>query len=235
MRPLLTLLLVPVLAGCARFDPADLPEEEAWLVAVKSCRLPEQLPPPVSLAHHAWFDIKQGTEGDWVRVEVMSSAAFLRRDVVRVDAIGPASARAAERWGDRAVHLHQVVRGEEARRIGEELVRLARGYADAAVYNGWPGPNSNTFVERLGRQVDGLRFQLHHDAVGKDCEWLLRVGLTASGTGVELETPLLGLQVGLEEGIELHLLQLTFGVDLWPPALELPFLPRLGFPATSPF
>jgi hypothetical protein len=228
------LLLVLLAGGCARFDPAALPEDEEWLVAVKSCRLPGELPPPVSLAHHAWFDVKQGSEGAWVRIEVMARAAFERRDVIEVRSIGAAQARGSERW-DHAVHLHRVVRGPEARRIGEELVRLARGYPDARVYNGWPGPNSNTFVERLGRSVDGLRFQLHHDAVGRSCDGLLRVGLTASGSGVALETPLLGLRVGLEEGLELHLLQLTFGLDLWPPALELPFLPRLGFPATSPF
>lgn len=232
-RVLLWLLLV--CAGCARFDPADLPAEEPWLVAVKSCRLPGGLPPPVSWAHHAWFDIKRGGEDHWTRVEVMASAAFQRRDVLSIAAISSRAARALERWDERAVHLHQVVRGPDAERIGAELLRLARGYPDAAVYNGWPGPNSNTFVERLGRQVDGLRFQLHHDAVGKDCEWVLRAGTTATGTGLELETPLCGVQLGLEEGLELHVLQLTFGLDLWPPALELPFLPRLGFPATSPF
>jgi hypothetical protein len=30
----------------------------------------------------------------------------------------------------------------------------------------------------------------------------------------------------LREGIELHVLQLTFGISFWPPRLELPFLPE---------
>ena len=34
--------------------------------------------------------------------------------------------------------------------------------------------------------------------------------------------------MGLREGLELHLLGLTLGVGLWPPALKLPLLPRLG-------
>lgn len=224
--PLLLLLLLP-LAGCAPFDPAELPVGTPYLVAVKSCRLPGHLPPPVSLAHHAWFEVKQGAEDAWTRIEVNSGKAFTRQNVLRIFAIDGETARERERW-DRAVHLHRVIEGPEAERIGNELLRLARGYPDAAVYNGWPGPNSNTFVERLAREA-GLSVELHHDCVGKDMESLLRVGLTATGSGVELETPLVGVQLGLEEGIELHLLQLTFGLDLWPPALKLPFLPRLGF------
>ena len=37
----------------------------------------------------------------------------------------------------------------------------------------------------------------------------------------------LGAQVGLAEGVELHLLGLTLGVDLWPPQVKLPFLPAI--------
>jgi hypothetical protein len=48
-------------------------------------------------------------------------------------------------------------------------------------------------------------------------------------TGFEIETPVLGLQVGRREGVELHLFQLTFGVSFFPPALKIPFQSRLGF------
>ncbi len=39
---------------------------------------------------------------------------------------------------------------------------------------------------------------------------------------------LLGVTVGWEEGLELNLLGLSFGIDLNQPALRLPFLGRLG-------
>lgn len=226
MRGLLPLLLCA--AGCAQLDPAEVPAEEPFLVLVKSCRLPAHLPPPISLAHHAWFDLKQGSEQAWTRVEVNSGKAVTRQNVLRIFPIDGEEARSLERW-DRTVYLHEAIRGPEAERIAAEVLRQARGYPDAAVYNGWPGPNSNTFIDRIGRKVDGLRFELHHDCVGKDMDGLLRLGMTTTGTGVELETLLCGFQLGLVEGIELHVLQLTFGVDLWPPALKLPFLPRLGF------
>ena len=80
------------------------------------------------------------------------------------------------------------------------------------------------------RTVPGLSTELHHNAVGKDYTSFMRVGGTVSGTGLAMETPVLGLQLGLLEGLELHLMQLTVGLGIAPPALKLPFVPRLGFP-----
>jgi hypothetical protein len=57
------------------------------------------------------------------------------------------------------------------------------------------------------------------------------VGLAPSGTGVQLSLlGLAGLLVGWEEGVELNLLGLTFGVDWNRPALKLPGVGRLGIP-----
>ena len=54
--------------------------------------------------------------------------------------------------------------------------------------------------------------------------------MTSEGTGLQLETPVLGLEIGLEEGIEVHVIGLSFGIDLWPPAIILPLGPgRIGF------
>ena len=39
---------------------------------------------------------------------------------------------------------------------------------------------------------------------------------------------MLGLKLGLADGLELHCLCLTIGVDFWPPATKTPF-GRLGF------
>ena len=65
--------------------------------------------------------------------------------------------------------------------------------------------------------------------------WFQRVNLigasrTTGGTGVQLETPFVGLRIGLKEGIEVHVLCLAIGVDFWPPAIILPITSgRLGF------
>jgi hypothetical protein len=40
---------------------------------------------------------------------------------------------------------------------------------------------------------------------------------------------LLGVLAGVEEGLELNVLSLTFGIDVRRPALKLPVVGRLGF------
>jgi hypothetical protein len=58
----------------------------------------------------------------------------------------------------------------------------------------------------------------------------LGASLTSGGTGIQVETPIVGVKLGLKEGVELHVLALAFGVDLWPPALIVPFgSGRVGF------
>ncbi|MFX9630876.1 DUF3750 domain-containing protein, partial [Acinetobacter baumannii] len=88
----------------------------------------------------------------------------------------------------------------------------------------WPGPNSNSFVAHIGRQVPDLRLSLPPTAVGKD--FLVDsdlVGSAPSGTGLQLSLfGLAGITLAATEGIELNLLGLTIGVDVMRPALKLP-------------
>ena len=80
------------------------------------------------------------------------------------------------------------------------------------------------------RRWCGLHASLPATAVGKDFRGLAGITRTSGGTGFQIETPLVGVKLGLKEGIEIHLLTLGFGVDFWPPALILPLGPgRLGF------
>ncbi len=93
-------------------------------------------------------------------------------------------------------------------------------------YEAWPGPNSNTFMRELTQQIPELAFVFDHNAVGKDYAWF-DAGLAPSRTGVHFDTWTIGATVAMKEGLELHLLQLTFGLHLWTPRLELPFLPPI--------
>jgi hypothetical protein len=67
-------------------------------------------------------------------------------------------------------------------------------------------------------------------SIGKDYRGVFGVSGTSGGTGVQLETPLVGAKVGLTEGIEAHVLGMALGVDVWPPALIVPVEHgRVGF------
>jgi hypothetical protein len=57
------------------------------------------------------------------------------------------------------------------------------------------------------------------------------VASTPSGRGVQVSLlGLAGVLVGWEEGLEVNILGLTFGLDVKDPALKVPGLGRLGVP-----
>lgn len=220
----LSLLLVPWgWSACGASLPSHLPAHGGWLVAVKSCALPDGAPWWKRWAHHAWVDVRNGDTGRWQRIESGGSLGIVQSELDEQEA------RLDRRFGGRIVRLLGWVENDAARaaatRIDAASDALAARYRDD--YTVWPGPNSNTFVRELLADVPELGFVFDPNAIGKDYDGWLGAGLTASKTGVRLDTPLLGAAVGLHEGVELHLLQLTIGVSLVPPGLSLPFLPQI--------
>lgn len=47
------------------------------------------------------------------------------------------------------------------------------------------------------------------------------------GSGVELQTPVIGAAMGLREGVELSLFGLSAGFSLAPPSLKIPVVPPI--------
>src|SRR5206468_2952226 len=115
-------------------------------------------------------------------------------------------------------------RGEGVDELIARVEAAVKAYPYPASYQLWPGPNSNTFTAYIGRAVPDLRLYLPPTAIGKD--YLPGGALAAaspSGTGLQLSLfGLAGLLVGWQEGLELNLLGLTFGLDVRHPALMLP-------------
>lgn len=125
--------------------------------------------------------------------------------------------------------LHGVWRGAEAERAIACLAREAPPWLEALHYRLWPGPNSNTFGDVMLRRCD-LHASLPATSIGKDWRGWAGASWTTEGTGVQVEVAGFGVRVGLREGVEVHVLGLAFGVDLWPPALIVPLAGgRLGF------
>ena len=97
-------------------------------------------------------------------------------------------------------------------------------------YTLWPGPNSNTFVAHVAREVPELGLELPTTAIGKDYLNNGKVFANApSGTGWQVSLfGVLGLTLAAEEGLEANILSANFGVDLSPLGIKLPGIGRLG-------
>lgn len=215
-------LAVAALVGCASMQASDLPREEPWLVVVKSARLDGRTAWYKRFAHHTWVDVKLGSDEGWTRLESAGSLFG-----TRVAPLEPDEAYLNRRFDDHPVRVLGVVRGETARalapRLVERVTELGAFYDER--YTAWPGPNSNTLMMTLAREFPDLRFVFDGSAAGKDYGGWLDASLTASGTGVRLDSIPIGVALAAREGIELHLLQLTLGIGFDPPCIKIPFLP----------
>lgn len=213
------LALISLLAmGCAVYRrPLDLPPRERPFVAVLSGEMPE---PITQVARHAWI------------VANKADGSELRRYELLGDAFASVTSDPFRWFGSGDVALHGVLEGgkTEIAAVIECLERETPLYNEEhPTYFPMPGPNSNTYVDQMLRRCD-IHCELPATAIGKDYRGVIGASVTSGGTGVQLETWLGGVKVGVKEGVELHILGLSIGVDLWPPALIVPVNPgRLGF------
>ncbi len=220
---LLLLCAVPLLAGCVIGQRSlKLPTTHDALVVVGSAALPA---PINRLARHPWVALRDEGKHKWERWEVMCCPGRRGRSTVRRSIRSPLSDYGG---GGGDVRLHGVIRGARAKSIAACVRARGPYYPHRSDYLVWPGPNSNTFVDWLIRACD-IDVDLPATSIGKDYRGLFGVSSTAGGTGLQIETPVVGLKIGLTEGIELHVLTFPIGIDLWPPAIILPVGPgRLG-------
>lgn len=177
--------------------------------------------PLEKIARHPWFAVREAGAREWVRWEIWAPGD-------RGDWGYIAQRRVPPLEGPN-VQVHSIVRGAAASRFITCLKRESARYEHRHVYLPWPGPNSNTYVDVMMRRC-GFRGELPPTSVGKDYRGIVGVSRTSGGTGVQFETPIVGLRIGLTEGLQVHIFGLTVGIDLWPPALLYPLgNGRLGF------
>ncbi|WFE91070.1 DUF3750 domain-containing protein [Roseibium porphyridii] len=178
---------------------------------------------------HSWISIKDRDAAHFTTYEVTGWRVRYGGKAVSSSSRAPDS-----RWFGSAPRLIAELHGGEAEAAIPRLLKTIRGYQFDDRYTVWPGPNSNTFIAHLGRVVPELRLDLPPTAVGKD---FLQSGLwdkAPSGTGYQLSVlGLFGLLVAWEEGIELNLFGLTYGIDVKDFSLKLPMVGRVEFPSTS--
>jgi hypothetical protein len=172
---------------------------------------------------HTWIAVKASGMADYTVYEVIgwrlrwSDTALVART------------RAPDRWFGSAGELYAEKRGAGVDELIKRIEKLAGEYPYAKQYTLWPGPNSNTFVAYITRNVPELKADLPATAIGKDYLGGSVFSSAPSGSGFQFSLAgLLGMSASGVEGLELNLLSLNFGVG--PSGLKLPLLGRIGTP-----
>src|SRR3990170_2879304 len=134
-------------------------------------------------------------------------------------------------WFGNRPEIIAELRGEKAAEAIPRIIEAVQAYPYTEEYHLWPGPNSNTFTAYVARRVPELKLNLPVTAIGKDFPIDgAFIDRTPSGTGVQVSLyGLLGVMIARQEGLEVNLLGLSFGIDFGRPALKLPFFGRLGW------
>jgi hypothetical protein len=209
-----TVLLIAWLSGACAFPKpeAQMPKDENFVAALSG-----EMPPPIDkVSRHSWIVTHQAGARTYQRFEMG----------------GGSSTDPYDDFAQGDVMLHGVVKLSDQRLL-EVRTCLAKAkdayHEEFPHYLPIPGPNSNTLVAYLLRTCS-IHIELPSTAIGRDYVGLLGAQITEAGTGVQLGTWALGLRLGLQEGVEMQLFGLPFGVHFWPPGVSVPVNPgRIGF------
>jgi hypothetical protein len=175
---------------------------------------------------HTWIAVKPRDAAEFTVYEVNGWRLRRTGSAVSVDHRTPDS-----RWFGNRPELIAERRGDGVDELIERIELAVAGYPYAGTYRVWPGPNSNTFVAHVLRTVPELRADLPAHAIGKDYLAPAFVAASPSGTGVQVNVyGVVGALAGIEEGLEISVLGVTFGVDPLDLSLKLPLAGRLGWP-----
>jgi hypothetical protein len=173
---------------------------------------------------HTWIAVKRTNAERFTVHELMGYQTRRTGQGVR------SSERAADMYwfGNRPWVLADV-RGSGVDAIIDRIEAAVADYPHAGLYHIWPGPNSNTFVAHVLRAAPELRVDLPALAVGKDYVGPTLVARSPGGTGAQLNLfGLIGVLAGWEEGVEINIIGLTFGVNPFRLALKLPVIGNVG-------
>jgi hypothetical protein len=202
-------------------DPAVTPEAVVQVYAARAVRWRGYF------GVHTWIAAKPAYAPAFTVYEVTGFRVRRGGSAVTIGQRAPDS-----RWFGSAPELLADVRGPGVDPLITRIEQAVAAYPYDNTYRIWPGPNSNTFTAFVLRQVPELRVDLPAHAVGKDYLGSRVFARAPSGTGGQVNLfGVLGVVGAIEEGIELNLLGLTFGVDPNDLALKLPLAGSLGLGA----
>ncbi|NIA68608.1 DUF3750 domain-containing protein [Pelagibius litoralis] len=208
----------PASAGIAP-DPATTPEAVVQVYGARTVRWRG------AFAVHTWISVKPEGAANFTTHEVIGWRFWQSGNALRQRQGSP-----DRPWFGATPELYAELRGEEAATAITQIEAAIATYPFTGEYKTWPGPNSNTFTASIARQVPALALDLPPTAVGKDYLGETRFLASApSGTGYQLSLfGLLGGTLAVEEGLEINILGLSFGIDPLDLAIKLPGLGRIA-------
>ena len=201
-------------------DPAETPEAVVQVYAARALNWRG------IFGVHTWIATKPENSSHFTVHQVIGWRVL--RDL---PAVFSETAIPDRNWFGNRPEIIAELRGKEATEAIAKIAEAVESYPYVHEYRLWPGPNSNTFTAYVARKVPELKLDLPVTAIGKD--YPVNGALferTPSGTGYQISLyGVLGILLSRQEGLELNLIGLSFGIDFARPALKLPFIGRLGF------
>jgi hypothetical protein len=179
-------------------------------------------------AEHMSIVVKPEGASIWTRYDVVGWGMPVRKDAYVADAL----------WYGNAPRVIYRLEGVAAANLIPNIKQQIAAYPffNRGSYMVWPGPNSNTFVSWVVRHTKGFEAELPPVAVGKD--WLgpgFQTAIAPSKSGYSFAVGgYFGGTLALEEGLELHLLGETIGLDPNDLAIKLPALGKLSLLSATP-
>ena len=166
-----------------------------------------------AFAVHTWIAVKEKDASSYIVYQTLGWRAYRGLPVVDIKQDIP-----DRNWFDQEPKIILDIRGEEAQKLIPEIQKAVQSYPYMNEYGLWPGPNSNSFIAHIARNVPQLGFSLPSNAVGKDFITPTTIFSKApSGTGYQISIfGLLGVIIAKKEGLEINFLGLVYGIRFSP-------------------
>ncbi|MCD6048239.1 MAG: hypothetical protein K0S08_1886 [Gammaproteobacteria bacterium] len=167
---------------------------------------------------HVWIAIKPEHAKQYTTFQVIGWYLFYGKSSLVVNKDLP-----DRYWFGNKPRLILSVSGEQAKALIPQIENAVKSYPYSDRYIVWPGPNSNTFIAYVARQVPALGLVLPPSALGQDFLGTRIFAKAPSGTGYQFSLAgVLGITLALKEGLRFNMFGLNFGISFMPVGIILP-------------
>ncbi len=183
-----------------------------------------------AFATHSWIAVKPKNAAQYTVYQLIGWKLYSEKSAVVIKKDIP-----DRFWFEKQPKLILHKQGNVVDQLIVKIDRAAKNYPYAGEYTLWPGPNSNSFISWIGRNIPELQLNLPPTAIGKDYLGHDKfIDIATSGSGYQISLfGLLGLTIAIKEGIEVNIAGLVFGIDFNDLNIKLPGIGRIGFKSNS--